>query len=536
MNSNNIMPVTAFLAAGAISGGGQEHIGRADCVIASSKVRSPYASHRAYVDFDAHMFVARQLGRYHLLDRIACGGMAEIFRAKTFDPQGNEHMVAIKRVLPALATDEAFLQMLVDEAKIASLLDHPNIARVYEFARCQEDYFLAMEYVDGKDLRSLIDRCRADEELLSPVHCAHIMAGVADALHAAHQQSDAAGSPLNIVHRDVSPSNIIVGYDGCVKLCDFGIAKARLSRVETRAGVVKGKVRYMSPEQTRGWQLDGRSDVFSAGGVFYELLTQRPAFHGGNEMELVVKVRESKYVRPTRYVPDLPREVLRIIRKALARSVSARYQTAGEFSADLRAYAKSAAPDFQVAQLGRLLRRTFAAEIERDLRKLEEFVLEDPNPLALGDNLLDLPDGETPARQTGFTPVFRDDSTAEASGVRTRILPRMPSPESRLPLGVSLHDAETRIHDASDERRWIVRRHSDQQSKGKPEDPLEAERTAVAAPPEHDEGPTQPTEAVEGEPPRSPEEFTRPVDGPPDVPEGGIHSAPTKILRRSRED
>lgn len=103
------------------------------------------------------MFVARQLGRYHLLDRIACGGMAEIFRAKTFDPQGNEHMVAIKRVLPALANDEAFLQMLVDEAKIASLLDHPNIARVYEFARCQEDYFLAMEYVDGKDLRSLID-------------------------------------------------------------------------------------------------------------------------------------------------------------------------------------------------------------------------------------------------------------------------------------------------------------------------------------------------------------------------------------------
>jgi serine/threonine protein kinase len=401
------------------------------------------------------MHVARQIGRYHLLDRLACGGMAEIFRALTFDESGNEHMVAIKRILAHLAEDDAFVQMLVDEAKIASLLHHPNIAKVYEFARVADEYFLAMEYIDGRDLRSLIDRCRASGVQIAPEHCAHIMSCVLEGLHTAHTRCDAAGNALNIVHRDVSPSNVIVSYEGDVKLCDFGIAKATLSRVETRAGVVKGKVRYMSPEQTRGWQLDGRSDVFSAGSVLYELLTRRPAFSAKSEMELVLNVREAKYVRPSRHNGDIPRPLLMAIRRALTRSTHARYQTAADFGADLRRYLHTHAPDYDPTSLGRLLRHLFQQEIERDLRKLEDYVLGKPNPDALGDHLAGEPDPHH-ITYSRFTPVFKE-LAREDTRARTRIHPRLPTPESRLPPGVRLHEAETMIHQTDDSRRWVIK-------------------------------------------------------------------------------
>src|SRR5687767_12909678 len=176
---------------------------------------------------------AQQLGRYHLLDRIAFGGMAEIYRAKTFDAHGHAHLVAVKRVLAHLAEDDDFIQMLVDEAKIAGLLKHANIARVYEFARAHGEYFIAMEHVDGKDLRSILERCRQQQQPIPPQHAAFIAAEVAGALHAAHVAVDTGGRPLRIVHRDVSPSNVICAYTGEVKLCDFGIAKATLSKVTT---------------------------------------------------------------------------------------------------------------------------------------------------------------------------------------------------------------------------------------------------------------------------------------------------------------
>src|SRR5215475_11261332 len=160
---------------------------------------------------------AQQLGRYQLLDRIAFGGMAEIFRAKTFDSEGRAHLVAVKRVLNHLTTDDDFLRMLVDEAKITATLSHENIARVYEFGHEGEDYFIAMEYVDGKDVRTLLDRHRAQQKAIPPEHVAWIAMEVAHALHAAHTQKDGAGRPLHIVHRDVSPSNVLLSYRGEVK-------------------------------------------------------------------------------------------------------------------------------------------------------------------------------------------------------------------------------------------------------------------------------------------------------------------------------
>lgn len=331
---------------------------------------------------------AQQLGRYHLLDRIAFGGMAEIYRAKTFDVGGHAHVVAVKRVLANLAEDDDFIQMLVDEARIAALVRHPNIARVYEFARAHGEYFIAMEHVDGKDLRSLLERCRQRKQPMPPDHAAFVGAEIAAGLHAAHTATDSRNRPLRIVHRDVSPSNVIASYAGDVKLCDFGIAKATLSRVRTRTGVIKGKVKYMSPEQALGRKLDHRSDIFSLGGCLYEMLTRVPPFTAANEMELLVKVRDARYRPVSELAPGVPATLEAITDRCLSRSRSQRYQTAAEVEQDLRAFLRREAPSYGKALLGRYVRATFAAEIERELRMLEEYVIADDVSDDLGENLI----------------------------------------------------------------------------------------------------------------------------------------------------
>lgn len=405
------------------------------------------------------MYIARQLGRYYLLDRIAVGGMAEIYRAKTYDSRGEEHMVAIKRVLGHLAEDDDFLQMLVDEAKIASLLEHPNIAMVYEFVRVGEEYFMAMEYVDGRDLRSLLDRSRAEGVELPVEHSAYIMMRVLEALHAAHIKTDGTGQPFNIVHRDISPSNVIVSYDGHVKLCDFGIAKAKHSRVQTRVGVIKGKVKYMSPEQAMGRTLDGRSDIFSCGSVLYELLTKQPPFTAENEMALIFRVRDAKCQKPTRFNPDLPPALEKVLRKMMTRSPGARFQTALEAADALRVFLQTHAPDYTPGRLGRFLRSLFTQEIERDLRKLEEFVIEQGDPRATGYNFLAEVLGEG-APYTRFTPMPMLTAMREQQeeAAHTRLMPRVPSPESRLPADVDLHDLKTQILDQEEREQRILKR------------------------------------------------------------------------------
>ncbi|TMQ18875.1 MAG: serine/threonine protein kinase [Deltaproteobacteria bacterium] len=331
---------------------------------------------------------AQQLGRYHLLDRIAFGGMAEIYRAKTFDGNGQPHLVAVKRVLAHLAEDDDFIQMLVDEAKIASVLRHVNIARVYEFARAHGEYFIAMEHVDGKDMRTALERCRTKKKPIPPEHAAYIAAEVGSALHAAHSAIDGRGRPLRIIHRDVSPSNIICSYAGEVKLCDFGIAKATLSRVTTKTGVIKGKVKYMSPEQALGRKLDHRSDVFSLGSCMYEMLTRIPPFTATNEMDLLIKVRDAKYRPISELTPGIPPELEAIADKCLTRSRANRYQTAAEAETDLRGFLRKFMPNYSRSHLGRFIRKMFAAEIERELRMLEEFVLDEDVSDDLGESMI----------------------------------------------------------------------------------------------------------------------------------------------------
>jgi serine/threonine-protein kinase len=314
--------------------------------------------------------------------------MAEIYRAKTFDAHGQPHLVAVKRVLAHLAEDDDFIQMLVDEAKIASVLRHGSIARVYEFARAHGEYFIAMEHVDGKDMRTVLERCRQKKKPVPPEHAAYIAAEVGSGLHAAHSAVDSRGRPLRIIHRDVSPSNIICSYAGEVKLCDFGIAKATLSKVQTKTGVIKGKVKYMSPEQALGRKLDHRSDVFSLGSCLYEMLTRIPPFTATNEMDLLIKVRDAKYRPVSELTPGIPPELEAITDKCLTRSRANRYQTAAEVEADLRVFLRKFMPNYSRSHLGRFIRKMFAQEIERELRMLEEYVLTDDVSDDVGENLI----------------------------------------------------------------------------------------------------------------------------------------------------
>ena len=314
--------------------------------------------------------------------------MAEIYRAKTFDAHGQPHLVAVKRVLAHLAEDDDFIQMLVDEAKIASVLRHQCIARVYEFARAHGEYFIAMEHVDGKDMRTVLERCRAKKKPIPPEHAAYVAAEVGAALHAAHSAVDSRGRALRIIHRDVSPSNIICSYSGEVKLCDFGIAKATLSKVTTKTGVIKGKVKYMSPEQALGRKLDHRSDVFSLGSCLYEMLTRIPPFTATNEMDLLIKVRDAKYRAISELQPGIPPELEAICDKCLTRSRANRYQTAAEAEGDLRAFLRKFMPNYSRSHLGRFIRKMFANEIERELRMLEEYVMTDDVSDDVGESMM----------------------------------------------------------------------------------------------------------------------------------------------------
>jgi serine/threonine protein kinase len=332
----------------------------------------------------------RRLGRYHLTYRIAFGGMAELFRAFTFDDDQHQLSVAIKRLLPHFRDDKQFVDMLTDEFKLVSYLKHPNIAEVYELVELDDALIIAMEYVDGKDLRSTVERGREQHLKLALDDVVYVVARSLEGLHHAHVARDPKNDPLRIVHRDFSPSNVLLGYDGTVKLCDFGIAKASHNRIQTKTGIIKGKVKYMSPEQAFGRRLDWRSDVFSAGSVLYELATGMPPFTAQNEIDLIFAVREAN-PKPVREVnPEIPEPLARIVEKSMARSRSARYQSALEFRNALLTFLRSYNPAYRRNKLAQLMKRVWREEIERELRAMEDYVVDVSAvaPVDLGKNLI----------------------------------------------------------------------------------------------------------------------------------------------------
>jgi len=239
-------------------------------------------------------FEPKPFGKYFLTDRIAIGGMAEIYKAKTFGVDGFEKIMAIKKILSHYSADKEFITMLTDEAKLVVNLSHANIVQVYDLGRVGDDYFISMEFIDGINLRDILERVVELGQKIPSDVLVYIATEVCKGLDYAHNKKDINSNPLKIVHRDISPQNILVSFDGGVKIVDFGIAKAAMNLSQTNIGFLKGKVNYMSPEQAFGKPIDGRTDVFSLGIVMYELFTGNRLFSGDSQMQILKKIRNTK--------------------------------------------------------------------------------------------------------------------------------------------------------------------------------------------------------------------------------------------------
>jgi serine/threonine protein kinase len=299
----------------------------------------------------------RQFGPYRLVRQIAVGGMAEIHLAKTKGIAGFEKYVALKMIHPNFAEDEQFIQMLVDEAKIAVQLTHGNIAQTFDLGRVGETYYITMEYVDGADLYKILRR-GSEQDIEMPLDvCAFIGKEIASALDHAHRKRDNFGKNLGIVHRDVSPQNVLVSYAGEVKLVDFGIAKATMKARQTAVGVIKGKYYYMSPEQAWGEKIDYRSDIFSAGIVLYEMITGQMLYLEEDLHKLLEMARSADIAPPSRLRKGVPPQLERIVMNALAKKKEDRYQSAGDFATDLERFLHAYSPVFTAGKIAQLIKK-----------------------------------------------------------------------------------------------------------------------------------------------------------------------------------
>ena len=305
-------------------------------------------------------------GRYLLLEKIGTGGMAEIFRAKTFGAAGFEKEFAIKLILPALIDDNEFVEMFINEAKIAVSLYHANIVQVFDLGQIEGHYYIAMEFVHGKDLLDVLARC-AELQIHVPLHIVLFATmEMLKGLDFAHRAKDSFGEDLGIIHRDVSPSNIMISYAGDVKIGDFGVAKAAIQRNLTESGTLKGKVGYMSPEQVMGERIDARSDVFAAGIVFFEALSMSRLFTGGSDLDVMLRVRDADIRESLQRAEPMPADLREIVKRSLTRHREERYQSAGEFYQGLVDFCFHHNIKVTGSDLSNFMKRLFAAEIEKE--------------------------------------------------------------------------------------------------------------------------------------------------------------------------
>ena len=333
-------------------------------------------------------------GRYELLKRLAGGGMGEVYLARQSGLDGFQKLLVIKTLLPHLGEEEEFITMFKDEARVTAQLIHPNICQVFEFDQVGGVYYMCMEYLRGEDLRRLWKACETrGTPLRVPLIC-RVVADAASGLDFAHGLRDAKGEPYNIVHRDISPQNILVTFEGGVKIIDFGVAKAAGRAQHTRTGALKGKYSYMSPEQVAGANVDGRSDIFALGIVLHELLTGRRLFKADSDVQTLARVRECQVAPPSRLNPDLPPGLDSIVLKALAKDPDERYRTAQEFRLALEDWLVQGRMSASSAHLAEFLKLIYAERLEKQARL---------GPL-MGDPGLS---GPAPGMQTtpGATPV-----------------------------------------------------------------------------------------------------------------------------------
>jgi eukaryotic-like serine/threonine-protein kinase len=312
------------------------------------------------------------VGRYSLLSRLAVGGMAEIWLARQVGPQGFEKFIVIKRILDGLGTDPEFVSMFLDEARLAAQLNHPNIVQIFDLGEEAGAFYIAMEYLPGENLSSVVRTGQRQGRPLPLAHAVRIIASAAEGLGYAHAKGGPDGALLGIVHRDVSPQNLLVTYDGGVKVLDFGIAKASTRESQTLVGQVKGKAAYMSPEQARGQSLDGRSDIFSLGIILFELVTRSRLFKFPEPLAALQAVasEEPLPLAHTRN-PEVPEALSGIIARALARHPAQRYPTARHFQTALEEWLRGQNEAAGSAELAHYMSQVFGERIQERTRLLE---------------------------------------------------------------------------------------------------------------------------------------------------------------------
>jgi serine/threonine-protein kinase len=320
-----------------------------------------------------------RLGNYEPLLELASGGMATVYIARQLGAAGFERIVVIKRVHRHHLGNRDFYRMFLDEAKVASLVRHPNVVPVIDTVEQDGELFLVMEYVESTALSTLLRAASEEGDRLPPSIACRILGDTLAGLHAAHEATDMRGQRLDIIHRDVSPQNIIVGVDGTSRLIDFGVAKAAHRLSETRSGSLKGKLAYMSPEQAMGTEIDRRVDLFAAGVALHEALTGRRLFHGENDLDTMRRITEMPVPDPSVIAPGIPRSVDAVVQHALVRDPAGRFQTAAEFLDALEAAIVLAPP----REVGAYLQLKCAARLEERRSRLRAIIEGRAQPLSL---------------------------------------------------------------------------------------------------------------------------------------------------------
>jgi eukaryotic-like serine/threonine-protein kinase len=370
---------------------------------------------------------ARRLGGYELRAKIADGGMAEVHVGRRVTGPGEGEVVAIKTIREQFARNKEFVTMFMDEARIVARLRHPNIIRQLELGAEEGELFLAMELLFGQSLWSLWDACRARSVRLRYDTIAWIGARVAEGLHYAHELVDEQGRPLDIVHRDVNATNIFVTYDGEIKVIDFGLAKAANRASKTAAGVIKGKVAYMSPEQAVGAPVDRRTDIFALGTTLWELACDRRLFKRSDDVETLRRVHAAEVPDATRLVDGFPPDLWRILERALARDKEQRYRTAADMARDLDALARVAGQaDAGAPAVAKVMRELFAEDHARQVSWVAEASGPTP-PGRLGEPLKPPSTFWEPQQVAAIPPARPLAASSPNTGVESREFPPFPA-------------------------------------------------------------------------------------------------------------
>lgn len=392
--------------------------------------------------------------RYRIVGRICQGGMASVYLARVDGPFGFQKWIAIKRVHPHLASDESFARMFFDEARLAARLHHPNLTMVFDVGRDDETYWLAMEYLHGESLGDVMRRANMNGAPIPYGLACRLIAEAAEGLHTAHELRDANGALIHLVHRDVTPPNLLVTYDGTLKVLDFGIAKFASRLASTEAGIVKGKFAYMSPEQARGGEVDRRTDVFSLGIVLWEMTTGRRLFRAASPIQALAMVEACVVPRPSTLAPDYPPLLEEIVLRALGKDPDHRYDTAAQMADALHAFLVSERLSVSRTDMAEYMRSIFSDRMrQRDerLRMASEFT-----------EILPLPSSSRPTLPAAFE--YEDVTVEQASPMMSSSRDAHPVPVASGTMPAAPQSAprvrEKEVAVVRAEKRPIVRKHA----------------------------------------------------------------------------